>query len=395
MTHFRAGYAQAVITPALTPPVYLAGFGQNRVAQSIHDDLYVRTLVLAQENARLALVALDLIGLPRCACLDIEQRCNERLPGTRMLIACTHTHHGPDTIGLWGPDMDTPGVNPDFVARLKDCIVQTVSEAFDQLEPVHVRHASTIVTGLAKNARDPMVKDEELACLQFCAEDRVVATWLIYPCHPEVLWEHNPHITADYAYTLHERIETVTNAPCLFMVGALGGMMTPDVQDHSFAEAAAMGAALASAALNALDKMPAVSVKSLTYERREFAVPLRSPLLEQALDGGLLPDTRTPQGEVVTEANLIRLGDVWLVTVPGELLPKLGLLVKEKLRRAGAALAVVIGLVNDEIGYILPDEEYVYPDNPFEPGAHYEETMSIASDVGSRLLTVLELLIAR
>ncbi len=388
-----AGYAQAVITPELDPPVYLGGFGQNRVARTVHDDLYARTLALAQDERRLALVALDLIGLPRHHCLEIEQQVNR--PATRVLIACTHTHHGPDTIGLWGPDMGTSGVNPAYMANLKASIAQTIVEAFDRLEPVHLRSASTIVTGLAKNARDPLIKDEELTCLQFCAADRIVATWLIYPCHPEVLWDDNPHITSDYVYTLRQRVETVTKAPALFMVGALGGMMTPDVQAHSFEEAAAMGETLADAALAALEKAAATPVESLAYDTQEFGVPLRSFLLEQALDGGLLPDRRNPQGEIVTEANLIRLGNVWLATIPGELLPKLGLLVKDRLRGAGAALAAVIGLVNDEIGYILPENEYMYPDNPFEPGAHYEETMSIAPDVAPRLLAALDALMSR
>jgi hypothetical protein len=390
-----AGYAQAVITPALNQLVYLAGFGQNRVAQSIHDDLYVRALALGQDDTRLTLVALDLIGLPRHHCLDIAQHVNEHVPGARVLVACTHTHHGPDTIGLWGPDIDTSGVNDDYMARLKGCIVQTIVQALNRLEPAYLRCASTTVTGLAKNVRDPLVKDEELSCVQFCSPEdtRVVATWLIYPCHPEVLWEYNPIITSDYPSTLRECVEAATYAPSMFMVGALGGMMTPDVQEHSFAEAAAMGEALARAALDALGKMPVALVKSLTLEQQEYSVPLRSVLLEQALESELLLDRRNSRGEIVTEANLIQLGDVWVATVPGELLPKLGLLVKEKLRRVGAEFAIVIGLVNDEIGYILPDDEYVYPDNPIEPGAHYEETMSIAPDAGSRLLAALDTLI--
>ena len=56
----KIGYAQTVITPALTKPVYLAGFGNNRRAESIHDDLYARALVIQTEEATLALVALDL-----------------------------------------------------------------------------------------------------------------------------------------------------------------------------------------------------------------------------------------------------------------------------------------------------------------------------------------------
>ncbi|MCJ7706507.1 MAG: hypothetical protein MUO38_02700, partial [Anaerolineales bacterium] len=56
------GYAQTVITPSLDRPVYLAGFGQDRRAETIHDDLTARALALKDEQTTLVLAALDLIG---------------------------------------------------------------------------------------------------------------------------------------------------------------------------------------------------------------------------------------------------------------------------------------------------------------------------------------------
>jgi len=56
------GYAQQTITPSLNKPVFLAGFGNDRRAQTIHDDLYARALAIQTEQTMLVLVALDLIG---------------------------------------------------------------------------------------------------------------------------------------------------------------------------------------------------------------------------------------------------------------------------------------------------------------------------------------------
>jgi hypothetical protein len=89
---------------------------------------------------------------------------------------------------------------------------------------------------------------------------------------------------------------------------------------------------------------------------------------------------------VGTEASLASVGPVWLAGVPGELLPKLGLALKIGMRQAGAEVAGIIGLANDEVGYILPQEEFVYSEDPFRPGDHYEETMSIGPEAGPRLL---------
>ena len=46
----QIGYSQAVITPKLEPPVYMAGFAHNRIAQSVHDDLYARDAHILDEE---------------------------------------------------------------------------------------------------------------------------------------------------------------------------------------------------------------------------------------------------------------------------------------------------------------------------------------------------------
>ena len=388
---FAIGYAQQTITPSLDRTVYLAGFGQNRVAQDVHDDLYVRAVAMALRDTRVVLAALDLLGLSRIHCQEIERRVNERVPGVRLILACTHTHHGPDTLGLWGPDAATSGTDPEYLAGLKRKVVDTVVTALGCLQPVRLRCASVRVPGVAKNARDPHILDDELTCAQFCHPEHgaALATVLIFPCHPEVLWEHNPHITSDYPGFLRHQVEVRTGSPCLFFAGALGGMMTPDVQDHSFAEAETMGGTLAQAGLDALEGTEAVDVEVLERDSREFAMPMSNPLFRMAMEGGLSPNLLTGEGLVVSEANLVKIGPVWLAGVPGELLPKLGLALKTDLRQAGAQVAGVVGLANDELGYILPKQDYVYPDNPFEPGDHYEETMSIGPEAGPRLLSTV------
>jgi hypothetical protein len=392
----RVGYAQRTITPSLASPVYLAGFGQNRLAETVHDDLYVRVLALEQGGTRLALAALDLIGLSRHHCLEIGRRINECVPDTRLITACTHVHHGPDTIGLWGPDLATTGVNPDYLAGIKAKVVDAVRIAWDQMVPVWLRMASVHVPGVAKNARDPEIVDDELACVQFCHPEKgaVVVTVLDFPCHPEVLWENNPHITSDYPGYLRRSVEAETSAPCLFFSGAIGGMMTPDVEDHSFEEAEGIGESLARAALDALSGVEAQTVDRVAHACREFSVPMENPVFQMAIEAGLLPSILDDDGAVATEANLLKIGRAWFATVPGELLPKLGLTLKAELRQAGAQVAGIIGLANDELGYILPQEDFVFPANPFEPGDHYEETMSIGPQTGPRLLSTLRTMFA-
>ncbi len=390
-SHLSIGYAQQSITPSLEGKVYLAGFGQNRLAQTVHDDLYARALALERGDTRLVLAALDLIGLNRPHCQEIERRVNEQAPGTRLILTCTHVHHGPDTLGFWGRNAFSPGVDQDYVNTLKEQVTRTVLEALQPSHPALLRCTAVHVPDVAKNARDPEIVDDELTCLQFCCPDggETLATMLIFPCHPEVLWDDNPHVTSDYPGYLRSRMEAETGAPCIFFVGALGGMMTPDVQEHSFEKAEQMGETLARAAITALEQANAAPVERLAHATQAYTIPLTNPLFKFARLIGLLPRAIATKGLVETEANLLSIGPLRLATVPGELLPKLGLAVKAELKHSGAPLAAVVGLANDELGYILPYEDFAYPRNPLKPGDHYEETMSIGPKAGPRLLAAL------
>ena len=122
----KIGYAQNVITPSLDRPVYLAGFGQNRRATTIHDDLYARALTIQTENTTLVLVALDLIGFFRPDVLQVFETLKAskafKVPNPQIVIASTHTHHGPDTMGLWGPDDKTRGVDEVWMSATRQKI---------------------------------------------------------------------------------------------------------------------------------------------------------------------------------------------------------------------------------------------------------------------------------
>lgn len=390
----NVGYAQAVITPSLGRSVFLAGFGRNRRAVAVHDDLTARALCLRENEKALLLIALDLIGLFRPDVLDIAEQIRAATDhACDILIACTHTHHGPDTLGLWGPTERESGVDPRYLATLKERIVAAGVAAYvNATRPVVAYRAAAVgVPGLARNARDADILDEELAILQLLDEnERPAATICDFPCHPEVLWDGNPVITADYVHSLRVSLEAATGAPCLFFVGALGGMMTPDVVDHSFAEADTMGRRLAVAGLQALIDAPAQpfsgSHPAFSYSRRDVRLPLQNPLFEAAFAAGLLPDARDDAGQVTTHVSLIRIGGLWLAGVPGELFPKLGLALKAEMRAAAAAVAAVIGLADDELGYILPDEDYVAPTDWLSPGEQYEESMSIGPQTGSLVI---------
>src|SRR5436305_1499237 len=59
----RAGAAAVVITPE--PGTPMAGYYSARSAEGVHNDLHAKAIVLEQDGSKAALVACDLISLPR------------------------------------------------------------------------------------------------------------------------------------------------------------------------------------------------------------------------------------------------------------------------------------------------------------------------------------------
>ncbi len=142
---FSVGFTQNFITPGLDKPVYLAGFGQNRHAESVHDDLTVRALALRSDNVTLILCAVDLICFFHPDVLEVIRRVQEEAANVQIIIAATHTHHGPDTMGLWGPDNRHSGVDPVYLSGLKDRIVATLLASIQKMAPVSLKATSVHV----------------------------------------------------------------------------------------------------------------------------------------------------------------------------------------------------------------------------------------------------------
>src|SRR5581483_496659 len=118
-----AGVARTVITPPIG--IHLTGFAGRPPSTGIHDDLWATALVLAERGAepsseqesRIALVALDLLGLYGDELApDIKGRIQEvtGIPPERVLLSCSHTHAGPVVAG--GVTGREGGNSPEAIA---------------------------------------------------------------------------------------------------------------------------------------------------------------------------------------------------------------------------------------------------------------------------------------
>ena len=295
----RAGVAKATITPNVkAAKVYMAGFGNNRVATGVHDDLYVRCLALAAGDSKLAMCAVDLIGFFYDDVLKVREKVKAQVPDAMpVIVASTHEHEGPDTMGLWGPTELQSGIDEKYMDWLDDRIAATAVEALDSLSPARMtlaRDDHPLLGLLQSDSRPPYVKDPHLLVMRLTSDasggenESTIATLINWSDHPETLGSHNTLITADYPHWLCRRTEEELGGTTVFFNGSIGGLLStlgddvalPDpetgavAKDGTWRKAELFGNLLGDLVVRAVKSGSAVQVDRIVERRAVIYPPL-------------------------------------------------------------------------------------------------------------------------
>jgi hypothetical protein len=292
----QAGAAQSVITPELlkSHAVYLAGFGHNRVATAVHDDLYVRCLALGIATQTLVICAADLIGLFYDDVLTIRRAFQQKMPSAAFLVvASTHTHAGPDTLGLYSPKPLQTGIDEKYLEWVDQRIASTAAAVHVmQLALVELGRDDHPLLGLLQGVdRPPLVKDPFLFVMRLVARStgQTIATVLNWSDHPEVLGRSNTQITSDYPHWLRAYLEKQLGGTALFFSGSIGkvsplgdqvSLLDPETgkiaEDGTWRKAELLWTEIGRLAERALKSAKQVNFDSLSIQSEIVFVPMHN-----------------------------------------------------------------------------------------------------------------------
>ena len=374
----RGAAGKVDITP--DKPAYLAGYEMNRLSTGVHDRLMARCLVLESGEIKIAFISCDVIGLPRYQIEKIRAAVKSVRP-TQVFIAATHTHSGPDTLGQWGRDLQTSGVDSEWMANLRTKIASLVEDTAAQCKPVALKFATTTeVPRVSKNSRVPQILDTELGVMQMVStpDNKPVATFVNYACHPEIL--DTRQITADFPRWLYDTVESNGGGVCLYLNGAQGGMVTADFDEttapkgQNWQAAQTIGTNLGRRVLEIIASAEAVANPAIQTQQRVFTVPLENARFQALISLNVFPRDMVKNNLLETEVNRITIGPAEFLTLPGEVLPNIGLYLKHAMRAGDGGKnkpKFLLGLCSDELGYILTPEDY------FLPLYKYESSVSV------------------
>jgi hypothetical protein len=386
---FLAGAAAVDITP--DHDMYMGGFDTMRESEGVHDPLYARALVLRRGELELVLVSVDLVGLMRPEVQAMQQAITDIDP-RHIVVASTHNHHSPDTMGLWGVPALKSGSDPAYMKQVHAGVLAAIAEARSNARPAELGAAKIAFDprGFIKNSSRPENVDPEIVVLHARAAGGgpTIATLVELGCHPEAVKRKNKKITADFPGYTVAALERELGGVGIYVSGALGALVSPDrkgiAPEHKDGWQAAerVGQRLAAEALTAVraiaryDAAPALEAwHSLVYLDNEN---WRYDLLRFT---GVVNRKMYGSGYLESEVNLWKVGDLSIATVPGEISPDLGLRIK---RAVDSSPTMIIGLANDELGYLVPPWDYdlAYYD--------YERTLCVGQDAGWCIVMRLE-----
>ena len=408
-------------------PVWIAGFGNNKPANGIHDDLWARAMVIDDGKTRLAIVVLDAIGFMNNDVIDVRERVSKESGITYAIISSTHTHEGPDLLGLWGKTPFGSGIDPAHMEYVKNQAVKAIETAAKNLRPARLS-ISQDLTGaipLVIDTRKPEVFDSGLRMIQVLDKEtgKTMGTLISFGNHPETLWSDNLLLTSDFPHFVREGIEKGVfskdslmrpgvGGVCVYASGAVGGLMTThprlavkdpfsgeEFKAATFEKAAAQGKQMANLALQAMAKPDEViDSASISIVAKTILFPLENTMFKLAAMLGVMKRGTSGWMKMKSELAVVKIGPISMVTIPGELYPeilnggvespkgqdfKISPVEVPSIREMmPGKYKFMFGLANDEIGYIVPKSQWDVK-SPYtygKDGAPYGEVNSLGPE---------------
>ena len=400
-----AGAAEIDITPPVG--IFLAGYGCERISESVLTPLKARALVLGEGKKRCALLGFDLLAMPKTEGDIIRRRiaAETGIAAERIMLCCTHAHTGPELRGQedwcrWPYDetyMDdleraaveltktaardqAPAVACIGVQREEDLAFNRRFRMRDGSEQFGPDRRNPTALDVDDGDRDcagpagPTDPDFGVIALKRDLTAKPFAMIVNYALHVDVT--SGSSISADYPGVMSDVLKRIygDGLVTLFVQGASGNInhcayLRHSPYPHSGEwKSGQIGRAFAGKAMNIAEKaLPsrsaAVDVVRTVLEVRRY--PKNDPVVQ-----GILSTVRAKRREELTfferefvrsydaysdegtdlrEVMTMRIGDAVLCSAPGELFVEWGLEIK---RWSPFSYTFIAALCNDYVGYI-------------------------------------------
>jgi len=336
----RIGTAEVDITPPVNVP--MVGYGARKSgSRGTHDPITARAIVFDNGRARVAWIIADLLGVSLEQSTLIRKLGGEAagIAEEAIMFSSTHNHGGPDFRPEPKVEADTDAYRR-YHEEQPRLIVECLKSAAASLTPVEVLYGRAVTDKVQHNRRYHMADgkvlmdwdkpdpaqvvwrapiDPGVQVLVFRNRKGIIAVLAQFACHATVMDSGNYLITADWPGAARRRLAGLLGGdPWVAIAQGCCGDVNPRFPRDSFEEVETKGRIVAEAALQAVTRAEPVRGD----EVGSVLLPLRLPRKKPGLDA-------TPSGEFYEgHVQALRIGDVAIVGLPGEVFCGIGLDIK-------------------------------------------------------------------
>ena len=398
----QLGAASINITPSVG--TWMGGYGaRDHGAEDIHDELYAKVLVFSDGETKAAIVTCDLVGVTEESTAAVRGLVEEQtdIPGSHVMITCSHTHSGPTT-REWR--YDAP-FNDAYMRELERKLAGGVQVANRRLQPavgglgagsfpLAVNRRLTTDGKTEMRANPDGLVDHTVAVLRFdTADGKPLATAFHYSCHSTSMGASNYAYSADYAGGAKTFVEQTYGGghTTAFLLGCCGNIRPNFTSDGSrfrsatFDELESVWRGLGAEVVNVRESIDCAPLEGVSVAQRVVTIPLREipdiSYFEQALETDIWPDTQDTVGrdsrkwvrnrlaefesgtlklEPQAEIQVIRVGNLVFASFPGEVFLEFGMAVQQRVKEELGLDALHVELANGMVGYVPTAEAIPY-----------------------------------
>lgn len=410
--HFTVGFGTRDVMPADTDKkkYYIGGYRWRNPAIGVLDPMTASAVWIDDNSGRggVVFVSIDNVGLLREDVNTIRARLSDFcvLTGCRSINICsTHNHASIDTMGLWGP-LPKSGRDPEYMEIMFEGAKQAVFAAYaDRRNGQLYLGRKDDENNLQRDSRLPWNFSKTMTRIRFVPDEGGREIYILnFASHSESLLGHNSLISADFPCYIRREIKKQIGADTIYFVGAIGGLIRLiEYCENNIESTMTEGRLLAGTAMSIQDEVRLEPV--LNVFTREFYVEAENLVLMLGAKTHIINAKPYYTGKgslsqsLLTEMTYAQLGTLNMLLLPCELFPELAygnylsaeesssgkgaeINPKPLIEIAGDEKLLVFGLSNDEIGYVVPPNDYLlHPETPFVTQtkdrlgrSHYEET---------------------
>ncbi|MGD9722060.1 MAG: neutral/alkaline non-lysosomal ceramidase N-terminal domain-containing protein [Pirellulales bacterium] len=375
----KAGVARVDVTPPLELNAPLGGYGErmNRPAEGVHDRIFAKALVISDGQRKFALLTVDIVGFPPTLKPELVERLSGDWSAGQMMLLATHSH----------TSIEMNAINPRntfqvpqlgiYNARVHefvlDRLLNVVREAEKQLVDVSIGTTTVEIPGWNRNRRGGSVTDNDLTVTRIdTTPGRPLAVLVNFTAHPTFMSGEDMLFSGDWPGQLQRTIESLVGdgVTVMYYNGAEGDQAPagrPDAGDSRWERAERYGRDLGIVAWKQWQTTKTSADVPFGYHAHSIALPertwhpdfLKTGGAEYGLSEKLLTEMLPVLFPAQADSISLRLGDLLIVGIPGEMAASLGMKIKSEVgRNAGAKSPVIGGLADQWISYMLPAEEY-------------------------------------